>query len=202
MVASTKPLLKVADETWVATALLQREHPERDDFEAIEIKAKALEQRSLVPGTYREISSVYQHAIQHCVANLPRQTGAYRMLYATGKTTRRLYRPWDAYDPTRDGGRMLPERTTLPSAYQTLIDWYQSPSIAESRGRYDTLLALRGSGRQVWKNETADASVLRLRDQPLSHKLDAILKLKGLGKEIWTGVDPDDYVKKLREGWE
>ena len=58
MVASTKPLLKVADEVWVATAFLHRKHPERKDFEAIEIKAKALEQRGLVPRMYREIASV------------------------------------------------------------------------------------------------------------------------------------------------
>jgi hypothetical protein len=33
--------LKVADETWIATALLHREHPERDDFAEQEIVARA-----------------------------------------------------------------------------------------------------------------------------------------------------------------
>ena len=165
MVARTKPLLKVADEVWVATALLHREHPEREDFEAIEIKAKALEQRGFVPGPYREISSVYQHAIQHCVANLPRQTGAYRMLFATGKTSRRLYQLGDPYDPSRESGRMAPERAALPEEYRDLLVWYEfSYRRSRPKSKLHPLMQLSGLGKEIWKGVDPDEYVRELRE--------------------------------------
>ncbi|MSQ26038.1 MAG: hypothetical protein EXR49_07210 [Dehalococcoidia bacterium] len=162
---ATKPRLKVADEAWVATALLHREHPDRLDFEALEIREKAREQRSLVAAQYREITSVYQHAILHCVANLPRQTGAYRMLFATGRTTRRLFRPGDSYHPSREGGRMLPDRASLPSGYRALLDWYAAayaPQIPAGEGG-DPIMRLKGLGRSIWGDESPDQYVQRLR---------------------------------------
>jgi hypothetical protein len=69
----TKPRheLKVADEVWIVTALLHREHPERDDFTVAEIVERARKEGltpELRPG-------VYVHAIVHCVANRPPNPG-------------------------------------------------------------------------------------------------------------------------------
>jgi hypothetical protein len=81
----------VADEVWIATALLHREHPDREDFTVAEIVARAREEGvtpQLRPG-------VYVHATQHCVANRPPNPGRYRMLLETGSNRKRLYRPGD-----------------------------------------------------------------------------------------------------------
>ena len=64
--------LKVADEVWLATALLHREHPERPDFTVAEIVERARQEgltRELRPG-------VYLHVNLHCVANRPPNPGA------------------------------------------------------------------------------------------------------------------------------
>jgi len=154
--------VKVADEVWVATALLHREHPERADFTLAQIVGRAREERmasELRPG-------VYLHALQHCVANRAPNPGRYRMLYATGKRTRRLFREGDSYHPGREGSKVVPEREELPSGYRHLLDWYYSeyakataPSASE-----DPLLALRGSGKGLWADEDPDTYVRRLRE--------------------------------------
>src|SRR4029453_17007708 len=83
--------LKVADEVWLATALLHREHPDRLDFTVAEIVARARQEgvtAELRPG-------VYLHANLHCVANRAPNPGRYLMLVETGRNRRRLYRPGD-----------------------------------------------------------------------------------------------------------
>ncbi len=63
--------LKVADEVWLAAALLHKEHPEREDFRVAEIVERARKERltpELRPG-------VYVHAVSHCVANRPPSPG-------------------------------------------------------------------------------------------------------------------------------
>ncbi len=58
-------MVKVADEVWIATALLHREHPERDSFQVGEIVDRAVHEKlrePLRPG-------VQIHASVHCVAN-------------------------------------------------------------------------------------------------------------------------------------
>ncbi len=161
-----KPKLKVADEVWVAAALLHKEHPERRDFEALEIKKRAEQERRRMAARYSRIESVYVHAIQHCVANIPRETGAYRMLFATGKTTRRLFRPGDPYHPSREHGRTIPEQADLPHEYHSLLDWYANEyaitSLTGENG--DPILRLRGLGSGVWQDEEPDRYVQRLRE--------------------------------------
>jgi hypothetical protein len=152
--------VKVADEVWLALALLHREHPERADFSASEIVGRARRERFtevLRPG-------VRVHALQHCVANKPPNTARYRMLYATGRVTRRLYRPGDTYHPDREGGKTVPSRGEIPSAYHHLLDWYQAEYAAQAVAQADPLLALRGSGRSTWADEHADDYVRRLRE--------------------------------------
>ncbi|HKU25160.1 MAG TPA: hypothetical protein VJQ54_06780 [Candidatus Sulfotelmatobacter sp.] len=160
---SEKSTLKVADEVWVATALLHREHPERSDFAVEEIveraKREALSGGALRPG-------VYVHAVQHCVANRPPNPGRYRMLFETAPGRRRLYRSGDAYDPAREGGKMTPALEDLPFGYSGLLDWYRDWClVVTSRSRQsDPLLSLRGSGTKLWQDEHADDYVRRLRE--------------------------------------
>lgn len=150
--------LKVADEVWVATALLHREHPDRDDFSVREIMDRVKRETADVRG------SVHVHVIQHCVANRAPNPAGYRMLVETGYGRRRLYRPGDPQHPERRG-RMVPDRKDLPAHYAELLDWYESthrhPPLQKAP---DPLLALRGSGRELWADEHADAYVARLRE--------------------------------------
>ena len=166
MVSTTGQRMRVADEVWVATALLHREHPDRTDFECVEIRDKAEQQRQVVSADYRGISAVYQHAIQHCVANRPRDTGRYRFLFATGKTTRRLFRSGDSWDQSRDRGPTLPHRHNLPEEYRHLLDWYSAEynSAVSRSGSGDPILRLRGLGSSIWKDEDPDQYVNRLRE--------------------------------------
>jgi len=158
----TRGALKVADEVWIATALLHRENPKRADFTVAEIVERARQEKlspALRPG-------VYVHAVQHCVANRPPNPGRYRMLLATGENRRRLFRPGDAYHPAREGAKVAPVREDIPAKYHELVDWYSKDYARRGARRIgtDPLLGLRGSGRTLWANEHADDYVRRLRE--------------------------------------
>jgi hypothetical protein len=157
---SPSPSLKVADEVWIATALLHRENPDREDFTVREIIDRLGEER--LAGTVR--GSVHVHVVQHCVANRAPNPASYRMLFETGPGKRRLYRPIDPHHPERRG-RLVPARPDVPTDYQSLLDWYEMRYVgAVNRRGPDPLLALRGSGRALWANEHADEYVRRLRE--------------------------------------
>lgn len=155
-----KSPISVGDEVWLATALLHREHPEREDFTVQEITARA--ERENVHGRLRP--GVYVHAIQHCVANRPPKPARYRMLFATGKKTRRLFRPRDSYDPKREGSKTIPDRADLPARYRSLVDWYEREYVrSAAEPSVDPILALRGLGKEIWADERADDYVRRMR---------------------------------------
>jgi hypothetical protein len=88
------------------------------------------------------------------------------MLVETGPGRRRLFRPGDACDPAREGARSVPEASEIPDEYRDLLTWYRREYAlrAVNGGQEDPLLALRGSGRTLWADETADAYVRRLRE--------------------------------------
>lgn len=154
--------LKVADEVWVAAALLHREHPDQADFTVAEIVERA-RQEGLTPDLR---PGVYVHAVLHCVANRPPNAGRYRMLVETAPNRRRLYRPGDPADERRRGAKVTPARSAIPPKYHPLLDWYER-ECAPQRGvkpEADPLLALRGSGRELWADEHADQYVRRLRE--------------------------------------
>lgn len=152
---------KVADEVWIATALLHREQSKRADFTVDEIMQRATREAGkepLRPG-------VYVHVVQHCVANRPPNPGRYRMLVETGPGRRRLFRSGDVYDPSREGAKTVPNREDIPSEYAGLLEWYRDwdqDSVAD-RIKNDPLLALRGSGKHIWADEHADEYIRRLR---------------------------------------
>jgi hypothetical protein len=154
--------VKVADEVWIAAALLHREHPDQPDFSIEEIMQRATKeagQQPLRPG-------VYVHVVQHCVANRPPNPGRYRMLYESGPGRRRLFRNGDNYDPAREGAKAIPAAEDVPSEYADLLDWYRNwnRDSIEDRIKNDPLLVLRGSGKELWADEHADEYVRRLRE--------------------------------------
>jgi hypothetical protein len=158
----TKNDLKVADEVWIVTALLHKEHPTQPDFTVEEIVERARKEKlteSLRPG-------VYIHAQMHCVANRPPNPGRYRMLFETPDGHRRLFLPGDTYHPQREGSKTMPSGQNIPEKYRPLLKWYAdwSKLHANKKGRFDALLALRGSGRDLWADEHADEYVNRLRE--------------------------------------
>jgi len=154
--------VKVADEVWIATALLHREHPEAYDFTIEEIVARARHEglhERLRPG-------VYVHAVLHCVANRPPNPGRYRMLFETSEGRRRLYRPGDPYHAEREGSKSCPNPEEIPSGYGVLLEWYRDWSERANQKRLndDPLLKAQGSGKRLWADEPADEYVRRLRE--------------------------------------
>jgi hypothetical protein len=152
-------VIKVADEVWIATALLHRELPSREDFtvdEIVDCVVKEGMTQALRPG-------VRVHALQHCVANRPPNPGRYRMLIATGKQTRRLFRPGDPYHPDRKGAKTMPEPEEIPTEYRPLLQWYETV-YAKAKDHKNSILELYGLGRDLWKGIDPDEYVRSLRE--------------------------------------
>lgn len=114
--------IKVADEVWIACALLHYENPHREDFTTREIVNRAA--RENIFGTIRP--GVTVHVNQHCVANRPANPGNYRMLYETRPGYRRLWRPGDESHPSRISGKTCPDAAEIPTKYHFLLEWYQN----------------------------------------------------------------------------
>jgi hypothetical protein len=168
-------IIRVADEIWIATALLHREHPESPDFRVQQIVERAIQEN--ISGSPRP--GLMPHAYMHCVGNKPPKPSGYRMLYATDKSRRRLYRPGDPSHPERRS-KITPRRDEIPEKYHELLDWYESEY---------AMRAAEGGSRAA--TATAEARVAA----------DPILGLFGSGREIWEGIDPDEYVRLMREEW-
>jgi hypothetical protein len=154
--------VKVADEVWIAAALLHQENPKREDFTIEEILQRAGEEgvsNPLRPG-------VYVHIVQHCVANRAPSPGRYRMLMETAPGRRRLFRLGDSYHPQREGSKTTPGREDLPEEYRNLLDWYREWDRVslEERIKNDPLLTLVGDGKDLWADEPADEYVRRIRE--------------------------------------
>ena len=154
--------VKVADEVWIATALLHRKHPDREDFSIDEIVERARVEG--ITGKHRP--GVYVHAVQHCVANRPPDPGRYCMLFESSKGRRRLWRPGDRFDPKRSGAKSVPAREDIPAAYHVLLDWYVSKyaNASGTAGSADPILGLRGLGKEIWRGEHPDKYVQKLRE--------------------------------------
>jgi len=162
MAVASRQSVKVADEVWIAAALLHREQTDREEFTIDEIVDRA--RQEAITETLR--TSVRVHAALHCVANRQPSPARYRMLSATGKNTRRLFRPGDPYHREREGAKTTPNREEIPERYHTLLDWYRTDYVARTSaapGR-DPILGLRGLGREIWRGEKQDEYVRHLRE--------------------------------------
>jgi hypothetical protein len=154
--------IRVADEVWIATALLHRENPDQTDFSVDEIVARVVKEQ--LAGTIRP--GVYVHAIQHCVANRPANPARYRMLFETRMGRRRLFRKGDFYHQSREGSKITPKPEEIPVGYDDLFQWYRNWSNAATKlsPDADPILGLSGTGRALWADEHADEYVRRLRE--------------------------------------
>jgi hypothetical protein len=161
--ARVRMSVRVADEAWLATAWLHRQNPNAVDFSIEEIMSAAHTLR--ISGDVRP--GVYVHVVQHCVANRVANPANHRMLFETASGRRRLFHLGDAAHPDRLNGRTAPTREDLPSEYGDMVEWYENWSRQSRRAEAeedDPLLALRGSGKQLWADEHADEYVRRLRE--------------------------------------
>ncbi len=163
LVADTETRFLAADRVWIAAALLHKENPGQKDFSESEIIARGRRE-----GFVEEKSNVFAvHVNQHCVSNRQPNPGNHRMLVETGKGRRRLFRQGDPCWPGRSG-KVTPRLDQIPAKYRYLLDWYRKwNNKGSARGTpptSDPLLALRGSGRQLWKDEHADEYVRNLRE--------------------------------------
>jgi hypothetical protein len=111
--------IKVADEVWIATALLQNEFTNRDDFKSAEIVDRVATEN--IFGRMRP--GIIIHVNQHCVANKRPNPAVYRMLVETRKGYRRLFTNWDEVHPYRSG-KQVPDKKDVPEKYHYLVDWY------------------------------------------------------------------------------
>ncbi|HZU08665.1 MAG TPA: hypothetical protein VFA02_02085 [Pseudacidobacterium sp.] len=158
-IAKTGRSFLAADRVWIATALLHKENPKRTGFSLNEICEKARQEGFLEETT----NTFYLHANQHCVANRTPNPGNHRMLFEPSRGERRLYRPGDLCKPGRVG-KITPNPDDIPPKYRYLLDWYNDWSKRSApQPPLDRLLQLKGSGKDLWKDEHADEYVDRLR---------------------------------------
>ena len=162
MKSETISQVKVADEVWISTALLHREHPGAPDFSIEEIVGRARKEGLQVPLR----PGFYVHVVQHGVANRAPNPGRYRILYETSEGRRRLFRDGDPFHPDREGGKVTPDFEEIPLAYSDLLDWYRDWSAQGTRDliENDPLLGALGSGKALWADEQVDEYVRRLRE--------------------------------------
>jgi hypothetical protein len=159
---ASKPSVKVADEAWIATALLHRENPSEPDFSIDAIVNRAKEES--IAGDLRP--GVYVHVLQHCVANRPPNPGRYRMLFETAPGRRRLFRPGDPYDLKREGSKTVPSPEDLPHEYVGLLSWYKgwTESPHASAPSEDPLMRAARIGKSIWEGIDPDEYVRQLRE--------------------------------------
>ena len=154
--------IRVADEVWLVVASLHRQHAEREDFTMREILMRAEMCNFSNEKPIR--SSVKVHVDLHCVANRPPSPARYRMLFETKRGYRRLFRPSDSYHLGRGGGKDRPTRLGLPKALHPYLDWYETEFLAlDPKSNRDSLMSLRGFGKEIWRTVDAEEYVSNLR---------------------------------------
>jgi hypothetical protein len=159
--------IPIADEVWIALAVLHRSQPDRESFSQREIIEQVRAER-----VHPEVrTGVQWHISLHCVANLPPNPAKLKMLYKLADGTYRLYRPGDDSHPQRTG-RSHPKAADLPQRHAGLADWYVSDycragSHSGAQGpERDPVLAMKGVGKEIWAGIDADAFVRQLRADP------------------------------------
>jgi hypothetical protein len=142
--------MRVADLIWLAAASLSREFPARAGFTHEEIRRRAYE---LEPDSGFTDSAIRTHIGTHCVANKKPDPGNHRKLYANADGTYRLYWSKDLYHPARRKGKVLPDPSRIPAKYHDLLEWYRAEDASRLRppAEEDPILALRGVGKELWR---------------------------------------------------
>ena len=181
--AAVAPGISCAVEVFIATALLHREIPERKEFTIQEIVNRAAQEN--FAGELR--SGVSVHASQHCCANRAPNPANHRILFATGRSTRRLLLPGDEVHPSRTGKIFQSPTKCL----RGIFPCWSGPKLVMS----EEFKTIAHSVRDLPQKPAVKP------DSPPKH-LQALLDLRLAGVHLANGEDPDDYVRRLREGWE
>ena len=162
MPVATKAVVKLADEIWIATALLHQENPLAQDFSIEDICERVREEA--ICGQPRP--GVYPHVVHHAVANRHPSPNRPRILFETAEGRRRLFHKGDPYHPEREGAKTKPEPEDLPARYWGLLTWFRGweEDRIKDAIKNDPLLKLKGSGAHLWADESPDEYVNRLRE--------------------------------------
>jgi hypothetical protein len=175
--------VRVADECWLALALLHRENPDRRSFSPREVYDRLKEE-----GACSEVRpGVKPHIYVQNVANRPPNPARHRLFYRLEDGTVRLFRPGDECDPSRNG-KTKPDRSGLPEKYHPLLDWYDNEYCKREAAAddVDPVLAMRGVGKEIWADEGGDAYVERERNAWVSDVTD--VDPNGKLKRVWQRV--------------
>jgi hypothetical protein len=124
--------IKVADEAWIACALLHTENPNRKAFSTNEILNRA--KKEAISEKFRV--GVQIHISTHCIANKPADPNRYRMLYELPDGTKRLFKSSDDYHFSREDSKIVPRAWEIPEKYHYLLKWYKEsydPSIGQTK---------------------------------------------------------------------
>ncbi|MGD0800185.1 MAG: hypothetical protein ABR906_02600 [Terracidiphilus sp.] len=196
-ISAVAPGITCAAEVFIATALLHKEHPERKDFTIQEIVHRAA--RENLAGELR--SGVSVHASQHCCANRTPNPANHRMLFATGRSTRRLLLPGDDVHPARTG-KIFPDADELPEQYLSLLEWAKERYTSALDAAYPRIDDPDEYVRQLREcSYSSHSHLIEEKEARLRH-LEGLLQARGIGAKMAEGIDPDDYIRELREGWE
>lgn len=164
-VAYAKSEMKVADELYLALALLHRERPQEEAFAVTEVVRRAAKE-----GFAARPASLSAHAHGHAAANLPPgKNMRYRLLFKQEDGRIRLLRSSDYIHPDRHQ-KFYPALEDIPERYHSLVKWARrysqstggSGTVAE--GWLAGLHQLRGLGRDIWQGVRADEYVRGLRE--------------------------------------
>ena len=142
--------LTAADVVWLAAASLTREYPDRTGFSHDEIRRRVSE---LEPDHGFPDSTIRTHIGSHCVANKRPDPGKHRKLYLNSDGTYRLYHSGDPCHAGRIHGKIAPDAHRIPAKYRDLLEWYRASdaSLARATAETDPILALRGVGKELWR---------------------------------------------------
>jgi hypothetical protein len=159
----SKQGVKVADELFIAVALLTKEQPNKRSFSISEILDRAKKEGL---GEHRsDQASLKQHAYEHAAANVPPGRGKYRLVFREKDNTIRLLEKSDHVHPDRNG-KQWPEADEIPQKYTALVEWSKdrfAKGSDQSKPWLSELLQLRGVGKEIWKGVNPDNYVNRLR---------------------------------------
>ena len=113
--------LSAAIATWIAVALLHKEHGMNAIFSRDNIIEKTIEKK-LCNVSWKTLSD---HVSGYCVANSPTTTSsAHRKTYRVASGVYRLYRRGEPHHPTRLHCKIAPLPVQLPDEYKDLRRWY------------------------------------------------------------------------------
>lgn len=161
--------LSLADQVWIATALLHQEHPEQEAFAVAEIENRARQEFGGVrPG-------LLTYLREHAIANRKPNPGRRRFLWKTPNGKLRLFTTEDPFHPDREGSKVLPDARDLPEQYQRLLQWYNDLYVWRTRGfgpdhPFLKLIGVGASGRSDTSEHHDEVLAETLYQQKLRHR--------------------------------